>query len=278
MFEESSHAMHYQRFSSLFAAFLIAVVAGAGITAAPVSAQTRTAEQGGAVLVHGTGICTLGYNDPARHRSFVAAHCGADGARVELVGANGVRSGVVGTLHRSKAYDNRLGNDWAAIQWAPGVRVGGNRISGDAWVHPNDIRMGETVCYFGRTSHARGGRTCGKFGGSADNTFFVNAPLTRPGDSGGPLWVPGRGFVGVISSTWTSNPLPGVRNVNFVVGVVPHDGPAVPEVRLVGLWAQNAFLPGLTGPVAEVVRKIFDAVFGLFGSLGFRGPSALRYL
>lgn len=269
--------MHYQRFSSLFVAFLTAVVVGSGVWAAPVSAQTRIAEQGGAVLVHGTGICTLGYNDPARHRSFVAAHCGADGARVELVGANGVRSGVVGTLHRSKAYDNRLGNDWAAIQWAPGVRIGGNRISGDAWVHPNDIRMGETVCYFGRTSHARGGRTCGKFGGSADNTFFVNAPLTRPGDSGGPLWVPGRGFVGVISSTWTSNPLPVVRNVNFVVGVVPHDGPAVPEARLVGLWAQNSLFPGLTGPVAEVLRRITDALFRAIGAIGMPMPAAVNY-
>ena len=268
--------MHHQRFSSVFAAFLTAVVVGSGVWAAPTSAQTRTAEQGGAVLVHGTGICTLGYNDPARHRSLVAAHCGADGARVELV-ASGVRSGVVGTLHRSRAYDNHLGNDWAAIQWAPGVRVGGNPISGDAWVHPNDIRMGETVCYFGRTSHARGGRTCGKFGGSADNTFFVNASLTRPGDSGGPLWVPGRGFVGVISSMWTSRPLPLARNANFVVGVVPQDGPAVPEARLVGLWAQNTFFPGLAGPVAEVLRRITDSLFRAIGAIGIPMPAAVNY-
>ena len=266
------------RLLSSIAAFVIALVAGVGVLPVEASAQTRTVTQGGSVVVHGTGVCTVGYNDPARHRSFVAAHCGRNGARVEIVDpATNARSGAVGTLYRSRAYDGHLGNDWAAIQWDPGVRVDGNRITGDAWVHPNDIRMGETVCYFGRTSHAGGGRTCGSFGGSADNTFLLNAPLTRPGDSGGPMWVPGRGFVGVVSSMWTSRQLPLVQGKNFVVGVVPQDGPPVPDARLVGLWAQNTFLPGLTGPVAEGIRAVIDAILRLFTGLGFHGPASLHY-
>lgn len=91
------------------------------------------------------------------------------------------------------------------------------------------------------------------------------------------MWVPGRGFVGVISSMWTSRQLPLVKSANFVVGVVPQDGPAVPDARLVGLWVQNTFLPGLTGPVAEGIRAVIDTILRLFTGLGFRGPATLRY-
>lgn len=252
----------------------LAVAVALGLSAAPAAAQPRAVEQGGTVLVHGTGICAVGFNDPARHRSLVAAHCGREGARVEILGPNGARSGAVGTLFRSKAYDGHLSNDWAAIQWDRGVHVGGNRFSGNAWVHPNDVRLGEQLCYFSRS---RGSKVCGKFSGSADNTFFLAAPLSHAGDSGGPMWVPGRGFVGVVSSMWTSNPVPVLRGGDFVIGMVPHDGPAVPEARLVGVWGQNAVFSGLTGPVAEVLRKLVDAIFRVFSIFGTGSPSALRY-
>lgn len=265
--------MSSQRTHVIFQVLLAATVA-LGMQATPAEAQVRAVEQGGSVYVQGTGVCTVGFNDPARQRSLVAAHCGREGARVEIVYPNGARTGAVGTLFRSKAYDGHLSNDWAAIQWDPGVHVGGNRFSGNTWVHPNDIRLGETVCYY---SKGRRAQTCGRFSGSADNTFFVAAPLSHPGDSGGPMWVPGRGFVGVVSSMWTSNPVPFVRGGDFVIGMVPQDGPAVPEARLVGVWGQNALLAGLTGPVAEVLRKVVDGVFRFFASLGLSGPSALRY-
>ena len=257
--------MSSQRTRRISRALLAAAVA-LGMQSVPAEAQVRV-EQGAPVRIDGTGTCTIGFNDPARHRSLVAAHCGAEGARVNAGGATG-------TLFRSKAYDGHLSNDWAAIQWDAGVAVGGNRFSGDAWVHPNDVRLGETICYFSRT---RGAQTCGRFSGSADGTFFVAAPLSHPGDSGGPMWVPGRGFVGVVSSMWTSNPLPFLRGGDYVIGIVPHDGPAVPEARLVGVWGQNALFPGLTGPVAEVLRKVVDGIFRVFAGLGLGGPSALRY-
>ncbi|MCG7297300.1 S1 family peptidase [Corynebacterium afermentans] len=257
--------MSSQRTHRISRALLAAAVA-LGMQAAPAETQTRV-EQGAPVLVDGTGTCTIGFNDPARHRSLVAAHCGAEGARVNAGGATG-------TLFRSKAYDGHLSNDWAAIQWDPGVHVGGNRLTGDAWVHPGDVRLGETVCYFSRT---RGAQTCGRFSGSADGTFFAAAPLSHPGDSGGPMWVPGRGFIGVVSSMWTSNPLPFLRGGDYVIGIVPHDGPAVPEARLVGVWGQNALFTGLTGPVAEVLRKAVDGIFRALAGLGLGGTPALRY-
>ena len=257
--------MPSQRTHRISRTLLTAAVA-LGMQAAPADAQQRV-EQGAPVHIDGTGTCTIGFNDSARHRSLVAAHCGAEGARVNAGGATG-------TLFRSKAYDGHLSNDWAAIQWDPGVHVGGNPLTGDAWVHPGDVRLGETVCYFSRT---RGAKTCGRFSGSADGTFFAAAPLSHPGDSGGPMWVPGRGFIGVVSSMWTSNPLPFLRGGDYVIGIVPHDGPAVPEARLVGVWGQNALFPGLTGPVAEVLRKVVDGIFRVLAGLGLGGTPALRY-
>ncbi len=254
---------------------VLAFAVVAGLVAAPAGAQVASISQGSSVIVQGTGICTVGYNDYANRRSFVAAHCGREGARVQAFDPRtGARSGAVGTLYRSKLYDGHLSNDWAAIQWDPGVHMGPNARSGNGWVYPRDIQLGETVCYFGQTSHAGGGQTCGRFAGSADNTFFVDMPATRPGDSGGPMWVPGRGFVGVVSSMWTSV---GSSGRNFVVGITPHDGPAVPELRLIGVWAQNTFFPGLVGPAGEALRRAADVFFGALASLGLRGPAVVKY-
>lgn len=253
----------------------LATTLALGTVATPAVAQVAV-QQGGSVQVHGTGICTVGYNDVAHRRSFVAAHCGEDGARVEVINpATGRGTGMSGTLRRSRFYDLQLSNDWAAIEWDPQVRVGGNPITGDAWVSPRDIRLGETVCYTGRTSHPHGGATCGRFAGSADNTYFVDTELSQPGDSGGPMWVPGRGFVGVVSSKWSSNPRAGSRN--FVVGVVPADSAAVPEMRVVGMWALNMVAPGVVGPLGEALRSLFDVVFRLLAATGLRAPVQVNY-
>lgn len=249
----------------------------------PASAQDLSRiDQGGAVYVEGSGYCTVGYNDPANRRSFVAAHCGEEGARVRIVDHDTrTGSGHVGTFYRSKAFDNRLGNDWAAIQWDGGVNIGPNGFSGDPWVRPNEVSPGEQVCYFGQTSNQpRGDVTCGTYSGHVGNTYFVDAPLTRPGDSGGPMWVPGRGFIGVVSSMWATNAnfLPG--SSNYVVGVLPEDGPAVPELQLLGLYVQNALLPrsgSSAGPVGDFLRQAFAQFFSFIATLPISLPGIVSY-
>ncbi|SDS20279.1 trypsin-like serine protease [Corynebacterium timonense] len=238
--------------------------------------------QGGAVYVEGTGYCTVGYNDPHNRRSLIAAHCGHEGARVRIADRrNGTSSAIVGTFYRSKSYDNRLGNDWAAIQWDDNVTIGPNSISGDPWVRPHQVTPGERVCYFGQsTNRVNTHVTCGTYSGNVGNTFFVDAPLTRPGDSGGPMWVPGRGFVGVVSSVWAANSssLPG--SSNYVVGVLPEDGPAVSDVELLGLYAQNALLPvggALPAPVADFLRTAFAQFFSFVATLPIAIPGIISY-
>lgn len=265
-----------------------AVSAALTITLGTVGAPSANAQnlnridQGGAVYVEGTGYCTVGYNDPAKRRSFIAAHCGHEGVRVRIVDrATDTGSGLVGTFYRSKAYDNRLGNDWAAIQWDSGVTIGPNSITGDPWVRPQQVSPGEQVCYFGQTTNrTRANVTCGTYGGNVGNTFFVDAPLTRPGDSGGPMWVPGRGFIGVISSMWATSPTPLPGPDNFVVGVLPEDGPAVSEVELLGLYMQNALLPvggSAKGPVGDFLRSAFSQFFSFVATLPIAIPGIISY-
>lgn len=261
---------------------VLGAMAVASISVQPAAAQPVVA-QGSVVVVEGGGKCTVGFSDPAHQRSLIAAHCGREGGRVAIVDpATGASSGPIGTFFRSKVFDSRLGNDWAAIQWDPGVAIGGNGYSGNGWVHPNDIALGEPVCYHGNTSHGGGGETCGKFAGSVGNTFFVDAPLTRAGDSGGPVWVPGRGFVGVISSQWAARQLPVVGGANFVVGVVPSDGPSVSQTQLMGLYMENLAAPvsrggSSVGPAGELLRRAVSTVFGVFSRFGLPEPASVHY-
>ncbi|MEX3505742.1 hypothetical protein [Corynebacterium sp. LK2510] len=268
------------RLAAAAAALLVTLGAG-GVS--PAQAQSTTqANQGGAVYIEGSGYCTIGYNDPARQRSLVAAHCGEEGQRVRLVDHDArIGSQPVGTFYRSRAYDGRLGNDWAAIQWDLGVAIGGNSFSGDAWVHPGSLASGQQVCYFGQMSNRpRHDVTCGSFRGAVGNTFFVDAPMTHPGDSGGPIWVPGRGFVGVVSSTWNATPIPFLGARGFVMGVLPEDGPAVPEASLLALYIQNLLLPAVgssNGVGADMLRGAFSHFVSLFSLLGVAIPGAINY-
>ncbi|WP_342319530.1 trypsin-like serine protease [Corynebacterium mayonis] len=266
-----------------FAAAILVTLGAGGLAPVQVQAQSVSeARQGGAIYVEGTGFCTIGFNEAGRQRSFTAAHCGEEGARVHLLDLNtGTQSGAVGTFFRSKVYDEHLGNDWAAIQWDNGVRIAPNYFSGDAWVNPGSIRPGERVCYYGQITNRRTSEpTCGTFEGAVGNTYFVDARLTQPGDSGGPMWVPGRGFVGVVSSMWTAAPLPLIGKRDFIIGVHPVDGPGVSETNLFALYVQNLLLVATgssRGPGADLIRGAFAQFMSIFNSLGLRIPGLINY-
>ena len=91
-------------------------------------------------------------------------------------------------------------NDWAVIYWFNGVEVGANPYGGE-YVPIQDLEPGETLCYHGYASH--GGTTeasCGPFVGMIEKTIYFDAPgMPDYGDSGGPVYAPGRGLVGVMS-------------------------------------------------------------------------------
>lgn len=156
-------------------------------------AATPVVNQGDLVDVVGKGRCTIAFNDRGQNISYTAGHCGAEGDRALVVG-EGFRAS--GTFHPSSAMneDEGTANDWGVIRWTDGVKLGANDITGDAVVAPSLMRSGDPVCVYGGTSKKT---TCGSFAGAIGNNLYWDGPSGKPGDSGGPVWVEGKGFLSV---------------------------------------------------------------------------------
>lgn len=200
----------------------VAALAAASALAAPglvVGAEAPAAErlvvkQGARMFVdnqHNDTLtaCTIGYNDPEQRRSYTAGHCADNGdygwqtgSLVYLADSKGREmSTPAGMIYPAAAYYGASNaNDWAVIYWFNGVEVGANPYGGE-YVPIQDLEPGETLCYHGYASH--GGTTeasCGPFVGMIEKTIYFDAPgMPDYGDSGGPVYAPGRGLVGVMS-------------------------------------------------------------------------------
>lgn len=183
----------------------VAAAGALAVALSPVTAQAAapaSIDQGIAVLIEGHGTCTLGYNDHDRGRSYLAGHCGSDGARVRLINRKtNEMTRALGTFHPSPNYHTWGSNDWGWIEWDDGVRMGENVYSGDKILSRGEVKAGDQVCSHGETSQMGTKETdCGTFTGWAYESFGVRDVRWAPGDSGGPVFVPGRGFVGVMSA------------------------------------------------------------------------------
>lgn len=153
---------------------------------------TPVVSQGDAVNIVGRGLCTIAFNDAGQRVSYTAGHCGRDGDRVIATG-DGFRA--TGTFHPSSAMEGgSTANDWGVIRWADGVTLGPNSLSGDAVAAPSTMRSGDPVCVYGAASAKT---TCGTFTGVIGNNVYWDGPSGKPGDSGGPVWVEGKGFLAV---------------------------------------------------------------------------------
>ncbi|WP_141743322.1 hypothetical protein [Corynebacterium sp. HMSC08F01] len=184
---------------------LVAAAGAAALVLSPAVATAATptvVEQGKAIYIEGHGACTIGYNDVANRKSYTAAHCGSEGARVSLMDRATMEfSEEMGTFHPSKNFTRLPYNDWGWIEWDAGVAIAGNSYSGDKVLIKDDVKIGDEVCSHGETSHM-GTRNilCGTFAGWSAESFGVQLEGWQQGDSGGPVWVPGRGFLGVMSA------------------------------------------------------------------------------
>lgn len=196
------------------AAVVATTLAASVVPAVAPASPALNAAQGGRIFVDNLGsnrltACTLGFNDVEHRRSYTAAHCVVQneqyfpqGALVYLADSAGKQiDEPAGLIFPARAYSPKTSaNDWAVIYWFEDVRVGGNPYGGTV-IPVEKISSTDTICFRGYSTHGRSdASTCGKFVGTVENTTYFDAPqMPVPGDSGGPVYIPGRGLVGVIS-------------------------------------------------------------------------------
>lgn len=173
---------------TLLATLLVAT----GLTV-PAANAAPIVTQGDRIFINMIGSragCTLAHIDHGKRQALTSSHC-VTVPGMTVTDAHGTPIGRVLTPTMSPIFGQ---NDYARIALNPGVR-GHNRFSGDAIIHPAHVRPGERVCHYGATTRTeRCGWVHAVRGGAI---IFKGVHGTVFGDSGGPVWIPGRGLVGV---------------------------------------------------------------------------------
>ena len=182
--------------NSRVGAAAVAVAALLMSVTAPADAQTAVVRQGDRILVGEKAHCTLGYIQKGRaNAGYTAAHCGAAGDRVYV--ESGGDWQPVGRLYPSRSYQQgSTGNDWALVLFDSGVTVAGNSFSTDAVEPAGALQAGDKICFAGSATNSP---ACGAYIGQLGGNVYWENTGAQPGDSGAPVWVEGRGFVGVLS-------------------------------------------------------------------------------
>lgn len=217
--------------SSVLVACLILVGVGVPQAKAESSISNRFEVNQGWAFSTLRGSCTIGYNDPVKRISYTAAHCGRGVSRVFLNDSTGDKQQWVaaGTIEMAPGYDEKtLSNDWAIIRWNDNVTINPNTFDQDGIVPLSQVHEGQRVCFHGHTTHGSGGNAdCGRLVAKVGNMFFIDTPRgSAKGNSGGPLYLPGGGLVGVLSSSVEITDQYGDKH-NLVIANAPKDGPIV---------------------------------------------------
>lgn len=182
------------------------------IVAPSAQAEIVKIEQGSYIETNGS-YCTIGYVNPETRTALTAGHCnvierGEDetynppfmkSEKDAIYTYKGTKVGKVVKNTYTAHSDLFNGKDVSIIQLEPWVEIGENKYSGDNWANIEDLEKGDKLCsYGGRTAKLR----CGEITEVSVEDNLIEADentIGIVGDSGGPAWVEGKGFVGVYS-------------------------------------------------------------------------------
>lgn len=188
--------------------FIAAFIMSASVLATPSSVHAQTApitiNQGDQITSDQTILngaiyvgnpCTIGYVEPGK--AWTAAHCANNGNPVK-----NSQGRVIGTIVHTNPNDRNnysIYHDTAYIALNSNVRAGQN--SYESQVSEVIPSAGDRVCLYSRTSSSTRCGTVDHVSPTAKKEYVViSGARADQGDSGGPVWVPGQGFIGVISS------------------------------------------------------------------------------
>lgn len=156
-------------------------------------------------------VCTVGYVNKRARYLLTAAHCAENGATIY-----NDKGQALGIFYRykpnymdfSRTLDEQMTEvmayDTARIKLFDNVTLGNNIYSGDKQVPSNQVPIGTRLCTYGiKTQQVQCGRRIPISSPKLPNHAFAFAVNTRPGDSGGPVWIEnGGGYIGNLSSSW----------------------------------------------------------------------------
>lgn len=188
--------------------FIAAFIMSASVLATPASVHAQNApitiNQGDQITSDQTILngaiyvgnpCTIGYVEPGK--AWTAAHCANNGNPVR-----DSRGRVIGTIVHTNPNDSNnysVYHDTAYIALNSNVRAGQN--SHESQVSEVIPSAGDRVCLYSRTSDSTRCGTVDHVSPTAKKEYvFISGASANQGDSGGPVWVPGQGFIGVISA------------------------------------------------------------------------------
>lgn len=209
------------RLKKMFATTCVALITLAGLGNAPQAQASSLSSQGSSAIAGLMGVskgvtvqqgdeilgfrglvwstCTLGYVDQKTRTGYTASHCAFPGEPIF-----NEKTQLIGFVEKSNYLELGAGaTDVARIRFIDGVRVGHNVHTGDVRVHHAHVSPGEEVCSWGFKNKRV---VCGQITDTRGENIYAHLPGTGVGDSGGPAWIPGRGFVGVISGGDNKHP------------------------------------------------------------------------
>lgn len=181
---------------------------------APVESQAQSPDavinQGDRIVI-GSSVCTAGYIDKATNTMITASHCTRTGTDVYKIDSldQWHKVGVVETNPDHNSDTAR--NDFAFVKLDKNV-AGENIYSGDTRITPDDVVVGDQFCSIGTNSPVI---KCGVVKNIDGNVVVTNREGGGvKGDSGGPGWIPGKGFFGVYTLFWGANEYPSENRRN----------------------------------------------------------------
>lgn len=174
---------------------------GGGVVSPPApndnTSYTKTINQGNEIYIYNTqgqavSSCTLGY--VGKGYAITAGHCGEQGAKVT--------DKSYSQIGRIVKVDMERNQDIAIIKLDNGVG-GQNTYSGDYIASFAKLSLDDEICQYGNTTKKV---LCAPmYAVPRYGAFWAKNDVTF-GDSGGAMWVKGKGLIGIISSKgdgWT---------------------------------------------------------------------------
>lgn len=157
----------------------------------PPTVATKTINQGDEIyMLNSVGqpafTCTLGYI--GSQYALTAGHCGNEGTNVTT------NKGVpIGYIEKVDMDNNQ---DIAFIKLSKNV-TGTNKYSGDYITSIGELEKDDTICFYGNTTKQV---TCTPLFGLPRHGTVWSSGVAKQGDSGGAMWIEGKGLIGILSS------------------------------------------------------------------------------